>query len=89
MISPECIDQVGRLVAAQGLDEGIVRALRQAFPDLHFTWCMDDEVHGAAPVRVLAGCNIYLVEGRGHCLGFTRDADAATGLVLAAREDDA
>ena len=88
MISPERIDQVGRLVAAQGLDEGAVSALRQAFPDLHFTWCMDDEVYGAPPVRALPGFNIYLVDGRDHCMRFTADADAATGLVLATREDE-
>jgi len=88
MITPEHLDRIGRLVQGQGLDEAAIRALRRDFPDLHFTWCMDDEVGGIKPVRELDGCNLYLVDGRHHCLRFTADAAAATGLVLTTCNDD-
>jgi Family of unknown function (DUF6129) len=82
MITAERLDQIGRLLQVQGLDETAIRALRQAFPDLHFTWCRDDELNGAEPVREWEGFNLYLVDGRDHCMRVTADATVATGLVL-------
>jgi hypothetical protein len=83
MITTAQIEAVTALLEAQGPVERLVPALRRAFPALHFTWCLDDEVQGPEPVRRLPGCNLYLLEGRGHCLGLTSDPAAATGLVLA------
>jgi hypothetical protein len=34
-------------------------------------------------VREAEGFNLYLVDGRAHCMRFTTDLAAATGLVLA------
>ena len=62
-------------------------ALRETFTDMHLTYCMDDDIGAGsaaiAPVREAAGFRIYLVDGRDHCMRFTRDLESATGLVLA------
>jgi hypothetical protein len=50
---------------------------------------MDDDVGVQASVASRSGFNIYLVDGREHCLKFTTDIGHATGLVLAeVIEDD-
>jgi hypothetical protein len=87
VIASETIDKVNSLLIENGLDEGTVMRLRGMWPDIHFTWCSDDDVCGPAPVRESDGFSIYLIDGRDHCLCFTADAQIATGLVLAEHED--
>lgn len=88
MISSERIDQVRRIVERAGLQEQTVSALREAFTDMHFTYCMDEDVGVETPVIHATGFNLYLVDGRGHCMRFTTDRETATGIVLAEVDDD-
>jgi len=83
MIPPERLDQVVRIVERAGLNDQTVGALREALTDMHLTYCMDDDVGIREPVRRADGFNVYLVDGRGHCMQFTADMAAATGIVLA------
>lgn len=87
MIPPERLDQVAAIVTGAGLNEQTLAALRETFADLHFTYCMDQDIGVGSPVREADGFNLYLVDGRGHCMQFTTDAEAATGLVLAEVDD--
>ena len=88
MIAPEVIDKINTLVIEHGLDETAVSTLRGLWPDIHFTYCSDDDVTTAKPVRESEGFNIYLVDGREHCMKFTSETQNATGLVLAEVEED-
>ena len=88
MIEPDVIDKINALVLDHGLDDTAVATLRGMWPDIHFTYCSDDDVMTAKPVRESDGFNIYLVDGREHCLKFTSDPQNATGLVLAEVEED-
>ncbi|MBK1643152.1 hypothetical protein CKO25_00475 [Thiocapsa imhoffii] len=83
MISQDRLDQIMAVVQRAGLSQEIVQALREAFTDLHLTYCSDDDIMGATPVRSAANCHLYLVDGRGHCLSLTTDLEVATGVVLA------
>ncbi|MDJ0861244.1 MAG: DUF6129 family protein [Gammaproteobacteria bacterium] len=83
MIPPERLDQVVRIVERAGLNDQTVGVLREALTDLHLTYCMDDDVGVREPVRRADGFNVYLVDGRGHCMQFTSDMASATGIVLA------
>jgi hypothetical protein len=84
VIAPERIDLVARVVERAGLSDQTVSALRESFPECHFTYCLDDDIGAEAePVREGDGFRIYLIDGRGHCMRFTGDQDSATGLVLA------
>jgi len=65
------------------LGEGCMPELRQSYPDVHFTWCMDDDIGCEEPVLEEEDFNLYLVDGNDHCLKFTRDPAAATGVVVA------
>ena len=88
MISPERLDQVTVVVERAGLNDQTLSALRGTFKDIHLTCCMDEDIGIQEPVRRAAGFNIYLVDGQGHCMQFTNDAEAATGLVLAEVEQE-
>ena len=83
MIPPERLDQVVRIVERAGLNDQTVGALREALTDMHLTYCMDGDVGVREPVRRADGFNVYLVDGRGHCMQFTSDMAVATGIVLA------
>lgn len=83
MLEPEVIDQISQLVKEHGLDEAAVTSLRGKWPNIHFTYCSDDDVLGPKPIREFDSFNVYLVDGRDHCLQFTSNPENATGLVLA------
>ncbi|MGD2019908.1 MAG: DUF6129 family protein [Thiohalocapsa sp.] len=90
MLTDEFLDQVTTIVTRAGLTPDSVAALRQAFPDVHFTHCLDDDIGaGIDPYREADGFNLYLITGAEHCISFTRSQEGATGLVLAeVTEDD-
>lgn len=76
-------------VAAAVRDNPALVALRSRFPDLHFTECGEDEV--PARVSPAAECGdhlLYLILNTGHCIGFTSEIEAATGIVVAQRLDE-
>lgn len=90
MISEENTQAIAAEVSSKGLDYDTVAQLRQSYPDIHFTYCMDDDINSGKPVVESEKFNIYLVDGREHCLCLTNDFDNATGVVLAEviEEDD-
>jgi hypothetical protein len=77
-------------VAAALSPAGDTSALRQQFPDLHFTFCSDDDVSPRfKPVLSTAGFQLYLITGAsGHCLELTQDTQIATGVLVATQVDE-
>lgn len=86
MITPQQLAQVG---AAVGQDASAA-ALRQRFPELHFTVCSEDDVSPLyQPALSIAGYDLFLISGSsGHCLALTNSPESATGIVVAAKVDD-
>jgi hypothetical protein len=83
-ISDALLDQIATIVTRAGVSTESTAALRDAFPDIHFTYCLDDDIGaGINPFREADGFNIYLINGSEHCISFTRSLESATGLVLA------
>jgi hypothetical protein len=84
MITDTFLDQIQTIVSRAGLTEQSVAALREAFPDYHFTHCLDDDLSAdLEPARASAGFNLYLIDSSQHCIRFTQDQHQAKGLVLA------
>lgn len=83
MITADQVQAIADRVKQFGLDDNTVFKLRQDFPDLHFTYCMDDDLSNKKPVLEQAAFNLYLVDGREHCLCLTNDYEIATGVVVA------
>lgn len=88
MISTEQLRAVSNWLADNVANQDREQALRVAFPDMHFTFCLDDDVVSDFPVSELSGFNLYLVDSSNHCLALTRDLEQATGLVVAELDDD-
>jgi hypothetical protein len=87
MIAQTQLDEIGKLLSQRSVDESAVIELRQQYPDIHFTYCMDDDVIAASPLHESDNFNLYLIDSRNHCLGFTQDLEVATGIVVAEIED--
>lgn len=83
MISPEQLQHIAEAVSARVLDETLVGDLRGEYPGIHFTYCMEDDIPNHQPILEFEGFNLYLVDGREHCLCLTRDYQHATGVVIA------
>ncbi len=83
MITPRQINDIAHLAETLGVDYAALAHLRQVYPGLYFTHCLDDDINDVEPVLRGAGINLYLVDGRQHCLRLTEDFQAATGVVLA------
>ena len=81
------VDAVLEQVEVRGCSEQVGPGLREDFPELHFTFCMDDDVTHGKPVREGTRANLYLVRRGDHCLSLTDDLGAATGFVIAERDD--
>ncbi len=83
MITPRQLSDIAHWAETHGVDYAALTHLRQVYPGLYFTHCLDDDINDAEPVLRGAGINLYLVDGRQHCLRLTEDFQVATGVVLA------
>jgi len=86
MITPAQLVQVGEAT----LLDARAASLRQRFPELHFTECSEDDVSPLyRPALCLEAHDLYLISGAsGHCLALTNNAEAATGILIAAKVDE-
>ena len=88
MISAERLQAVAAWLEQPPAGADFEAALRATFPDLHFTFCSDDDVMLDQPAAACGGYRLYFVDAGSHCLSLTTDAAAASGLVVAEVEDD-
>jgi hypothetical protein len=85
----EIINRITTMAQNIPLDDVAISTLRETFPEVHFTYCSDDDISGPDPVEEFDAFNLYLVDGNEHCLKFTNNLDSATGVVIAeVYEDD-
>lgn len=83
MLTQEQLQEVAANIGEQALTEMLIADIRRAFPGIHFTYCMDDDIPEREPVLRQTGFNLYLIDGRDHCLCFTDNLEHATGIVIA------
>lgn len=83
MIEPVVIDEVLALVEAEGPEPELLPKLREKWTDIHFSYCLEDELCLEKPVREGERANIYLVNGHNHCATITDHEPSATGLLIA------
>lgn len=58
---------------------------RGTFPGLSLTRCDAFDMRDEQAFREYPTFNLYLVDGRDHCVHITHDPNTATGIVIAAR----
>jgi Family of unknown function (DUF6129) len=83
MITIEQVNAIATKIETMGANETSVSELRQQYQPLHFTYCMDDDLPNNTPVIENKDFNLYLIDGREHCLCLTNDYEVATGIVVA------
>jgi len=83
MITTEQVNAIAAKIETLGVDETIISALRKQYQPVHFTYCMDDDLPNNTPIIRHKDFNLYLIDGREHCLCLTNDYEAATGIVVA------
>ncbi|WAK03098.1 DUF6129 family protein [Methylobacter sp. YRD-M1] len=83
MITMEQTREIAGKIAQLGINESVLATLRQTYPGIHFTYCMDDDIPNNEPVLTHDDFNLYLVDGREHCLCLTNNPEVATGIVVA------
>lgn len=88
MIEAKTIDEIADTVKVSGLDDTVMTQLRTSWPDIHFTFCSEDDICQARPVYESDMFYIYLVDSRNHCLSFTSNYQVASGVVIAECEED-
>lgn len=64
----------------------MVQEFRKQFPDVSLTRCDPYDMREETPVKSITGFDLYLVDGRDHCVKITQEAGVATGIVLAERK---
>lgn len=83
-MNPELVQTIANEVKKTRLNDGLIAQLRETYPNIHFTYCMDDDITNPVPPMLeYDSFNVYLVGGDGHCLALTQDYEAASGIVLA------
>ena len=87
MISNDQIAAIGGWLGDFGASANMEQELRAAFPDMHFTFCSDDDVISDNPAASYERFNLYLVDSSQHCLSLTLDPESASGLVVAEVEE--
>lgn len=89
MISPETLRALAARITELGVSEHNLSALRQGWPELHFTCCSDDDIPARlSPAWQGEGFALYLVSHAQHCISFTSHPEQASGVVLAACTED-
>jgi hypothetical protein len=90
-ITPDYLEAVLAHVAARPslAYEALVQDLRTTFPGHHISMCGGDDVSPRlSPAAENGSCEIYYVATGEHCLSLTNDVAAATGIVVALRDDE-
>ena len=78
-----CVSPFGPAVGCSNSLQANLSELRQQYHPIHFTYCMDDDLPNNVPIIEKTAFNLYLIDGREHCLCLTNDYDVATGIVVA------
>ncbi|WP_029010579.1 hypothetical protein [Azospirillum halopraeferens] len=90
-LSSETLDAVAALAAARFAAgetiSTVVHAVKDAHPGLLVTGTFAS-IMAEEPYREEGLCALFLVDGHNHCWTITADPKAATGLVVALRDED-
>lgn len=82
-ITPSLVAEVSARLSELPLEEGCLGTLRKEWPDVRFTYCNEDLIHGAKAVCEGAGFSLYLIDTSQHCLSLTTSFERAGGILVA------
>lgn len=80
------IEQIGAFLESCEDKSQVVPEFRKEFPGISLIRCDPYDMSEETPAKSIPGFDLFLVDGRDHCVKITRDAAVATGIVLAERK---
>lgn len=90
MITPEFLSRVcSALADGNAHQPDIAKTLREAFPGMSFSLCMDNDIPSRIPALAQGeGFALYGIDTSGHCASLTSSPESATGLAIALIDDE-
>jgi len=85
MITQDDLVRIDGLLATPAAGGNPLTDFRGSFPGLSLTRCDAFDMRDEQAFREYRTFNLYRVDGRDHCWHITDDPNAATGIVVAAR----
>jgi hypothetical protein len=82
-ITTEQLNAIDDLLALAPADRATLSSLHQLAPGISATRCDAMDLQDETPFRSYANCDLFLLDGRDHCVRITRDPALATGLIVA------
>jgi hypothetical protein len=82
-LAPELLEAIDATLASAAADLAAVAALRKIAPGVNAIRCDRTDIQDETPFRSYANCDLFLIDGREHCVKITSDPTVATGLVVA------
>lgn len=82
-IALELFEAIDATLATAAADPAAVAALRKIAPGVHAIRCDKTDIQDETPFRSYENCDLFLIDGRDHCVKITSDPAVATGLVVA------
>jgi hypothetical protein len=82
-LAAEQLEAIDAALATASADQAALAALRQLAPGLSALRCDKTDIQDETPFRSYENCDLFLIDGRDHCVKITADPSVATGLVLA------
>jgi hypothetical protein len=82
-ITVEQLSAIDDLLASASADGATVSSLRQLAPGISATRCDAADMQDETPFRSYVKCDLFLLDGRDHCVRITGDPGVATGLIVA------
>ena len=89
VLNPERLDAIAQSVASISTADDLLACLRADYPELRFSQCSEDDIPARLQPQLAAeGFGLYLMDTREHCITLTNDLNAASGVVIAWRNDE-
>jgi hypothetical protein len=82
-ITLEQLHAIDTLLASARADSRTLSSLRDLAPGLSATRCDATDIRDETPFRKYESCDLFLLDGRDHCVRITNDPAAATGVIVA------
>ena len=76
------VDMIGGFLDGCADRGALVPEFRKEFPGVSIIRCDAFDMRDETPIKSTAGFDLYLVDGREHCVKITNDAGVATGVVV-------
>ena len=85
-VSDTLLEELAAQLVAHGPSGQTIQGLREAYPQIRFLLCSEDDVGEKTAYRSYPGFDVFLMAGGWGCACLTDAIEASVGLVIATHE---